>query len=87
MRVREEVVPVRVSAVLLLKMGASRREVSRDLGVSRVTLIKWTRRFDEGGWVALLRDDTGTWTVHRKKRRARRQPIAAALKNPTTRRR
>ena len=87
MRVREEVVPVRVSAVVLLKMGESRRKVSRYLGVSRVTLIKWALRFDQGGWAALLRDDTGTWTAHRKKQHGGRPRTPATLKNPTTKRR
>jgi transposase len=50
---------LRISALLLLNMGESRSDVSRYLGVSRVTLVDWSRRFREGGWGGLLREHRG----------------------------
>ena len=57
MNISVERLPVRISALLLLNMGETRTNVSRYLGVSRVTLVEWSRRFREGGWGALLREN------------------------------
>ncbi len=68
MNISVERLPVRISALLLLNMGETRTNVSRYLGVSRVTLVEWSRRFREGGWGALLRENrrrTGRGSTHK----------------------
>ena len=79
MNISVDRLPVRISALLLLNMGESRSDVSRYLGVSRVTLVDWSRRFREGGWSGLLRE-------HRGRRAARRDDEHTGHPTPRSKR-
>jgi hypothetical protein len=68
MNISVDRLPLRISALLLLNMGERTSDVSRYLGVSRVTLIEWSRRFKEGGWSGLLRENRGRHTTRHLKR-------------------
>jgi transposase len=68
MNVSVDRLPLRISALLLLNMGERTSDVSRYLGVSRVTLIEWARRFKKGGWSGLLRENRGRHTTRHLKR-------------------
>jgi transposase len=68
MNISEDRLPLRISALLLLNMGERTSDVSRYLGVSRVTLIEWARRFKKGGWSGLLRENRGRHPTRHLKR-------------------
>jgi transposase len=87
MNISVDRLPLRISALLLLNMGERTTDVSRYLGVSRVTLTEWSRRFKKGGWSALLRENRGRHTTRRRDEdRAARRPKVANARRSSRRR-
>ena len=61
----------RLQAILMLMEGVTQESVAAELGCSTASIRTWTRRWNQGGYQALLDVSRGSWTTNTAREAAR----------------
>ena len=67
----DERVKRRLRAILMLMEGSSQQAISAELGCSTASIRTWTRRWNDGGYYALLDPSRGSPTTNAAREGAR----------------